>query len=164
MNFDSKEELYFSWWLDELIEAEWVLSYERSTPILLFAKMVKHYEKKLKTKTKILQKTILPEHIYTPDFDVVFIPEFAEKCEFFHNEGGCVVEIKGDYDRNNMTRLFKINQKWSAKELGIMVNLVKIPSFFKKTFTPKRYLLTDQTMRERKLNYKPRTLQQFMEG
>ena len=163
MNFDSKEELYFSWWLDELIEAGLCVDYMRGVEFELSEPVKRVFEKKLKTKTKLVEKHLLGGHIYTPDFAVSMSLDMGNRCGFYCKAGHYFVEVKGDYDSNNMTRLFTINQKWVYDKYGILVNLVKIPSFFKKTFTPARYLLTDQTMKPRKLKYKPRTLKQFME-
>jgi len=163
MNFDSDEELYFSWWLDELVKADLIIEYKRGSEFLLSDPVKVMAEKQLKTKTKLVEKHLLSGHIYTPDFNVLFRPSFASKCGFSHDSGLSIIEVKNDYDAKNMTRLFRINQKWVAKETGIIVNLVKIPSFFKKTFTPERFLLTDQTMKPRKLKHKPRSLTQYLE-
>jgi hypothetical protein len=169
MNFDSNEELYFSWWLDELVESGFVLEYKRGSEFLLSDSVkatveVEYQTKKRKeTKTKLVEKHLLGGHIYTADFNVLFRPSFAEKCGFNHDSGLAIIEIKNDHDANNMTRLFKVNQKWIYQKYGMIVNLVKIPSFFKNTFTPERYLLTDKTMKPRKLKYKPRLLKQFLE-
>ena len=169
MNFDSNEELYFSWWLEELHDNDLMLEYKRGSEFLLSDPVkatveVEYQTKKRKeTKRKLVEKHLLNGHIYTADFNVLFRRSFAEKCGFNHNSGLAIIEVKNDYDANNMTRLFRVNQKWIYQKHGIIVNLVKIPSLFKKTFTPARYLLTDQTMKPRKLKYKPKTLKQFLE-
>ena len=164
MKIDSNEELYFTWWLDELVTAGIVSEYKRGYSEKLSDPVKFLVERQLKTKVKIVEKHVLNAHIYTFDFMVVINPEFAEKCKF-NLDNGCLahIEVKGDYDANNMTRLFRINQKWFYQKTGKVVDLVKIPSFFKKTFTPSRYLVTDKTMKPRKLRYIPRTLQEFME-
>jgi hypothetical protein len=168
MNYDSNEELYFSWWLDELLEAEIVLKYNRALPIQLSEPVKRWEHKKYITKVrkeerlKSVQKTILQAHIYTPDFVVLFRPNFAEKIGLdCVNTGLAIIEVKGNYDSNNMTRLFKINQKWVYSKTGELINLVKVPDIFEKTFTPKKYLLTDKTKKARRINFKVRTLEEF---
>jgi hypothetical protein len=164
MKTDSKEELYFTWWLDDLIKAGLIEKYERAESFQLSSPVKVKVAKQLKTKVKMVERHLLDGHLYTPDFVVKFDRDFAKKCKLWGFSGLCIIEIKADYDKDNMTRLFRINQKWVWKDYGVLVNLVKIPSFFKKTFTPKRYLLTDKTMKPRRLGYKPRTLKQFMES
>lgn len=71
------------------------------------------------------------------------------------------VECKPDFDQNNMTRLFKINQKIIWEKHQLFINLVKTNEFFAKTFTPREYFKT-KTGKPRKLNYEPRTLEQYL--
>jgi len=163
MNFDSNEELYFSWWLDELKELGLVVDYHRGLPFLLSPAVKFTVDKKLKTKTVKVQKHIIDDHIYTPDFVVEFNNVFINKAGLYHTDGIAHIEIKGNYDFNNMTRLFKINQKWVYAKYGVLVNLLKVPTIFTKTFTPARYLLTDKSGKPRKLNWTPKTLKQYLE-
>lgn len=171
MKFDSNEEMYFSWWLDELKEIKFLFNYERGFPLYLSYPVKESFmvtyqtKKQKKNKTKIVDKHLLDGHIYTPDFIINTLQRnfFEDILGMTLYDAQCYVEVKGDYDANNMTRLFRVNQKWVYKELELMINLVKIPSLFKKTFTPARYLLTDQTMKPRKLKYKPRSLKEFLE-
>ena len=72
------------------------------------------------------------------------------------------LEIKPKFDQNNMTRLFKINQKWVFDKHGLFVDLVIPETLFEKTFTPKDYLTTP-TGKQRKLNYKPKSCQEWLQ-
>ena len=165
MRFDSNEELYFSWWLDELVKAGPVIEYQRGSSFSLSEPVKIWVEKELKTKTKMIEKHLMNGHIYTPDFIVLFRPSFAEKCKIHTQTGGIsFIEVKGDYDAQNMTRLFSINKKWIYQVHGKVINLVKIPLFFEKTFTPDRYLITDKSGKPRKIKkeFVNRTLKQFM--
>ena len=71
------------------------------------------------------------------------------------------VECKPDFDQNNMTRLFKINQKIVWDKYQKFINLVETNKFFARTFTPAKYLKT-KTGKDRKLNYTPKTLEEYL--
>jgi hypothetical protein len=172
----SKEEVYFSWWLDDAIKAGYVVKYSYEPEPLHLSDVVKNkYIKKLKTKNKNMEEKLLDKHVYTADFliywndkarDIFFINENTKKQNnqafTFVKENKSYVEIKGSFDNNNMTRLFRVNQKWVYDKLNVFVNLFKISnnknSFFDKTFTPRRYLLTDGGGKKRKINYKPKNI------
>lgn len=162
--YDSMEELYFSWWLDELKESGKVVEYQRGISIELCDSKYTMVEKQLKTKTKQVKKHLLDAHIYTCDFIAVIKPEFFKKMGFEFNGCVCYFEVKGSFDFNNMTRLFRINQKWVYDYSGKFINLVKVPDIFEKTFTPKKYLLTNKSGKERKIKFETRTLEQWVGG
>ena len=42
------------------------------------------------------------------------------------------------------------------------INLFVPPKIFKKTFTPKRYLLTDVSKTKRKINFPTKSLEEFI--
>ena len=105
-----------------------------------------YYERKkqLKTKVKVTQATLLREHIYTPDFIVewdesamdIFISQDHSTPLSVTTDLMSYIEVKGNFDQNNMTRLFKLNQKWVYQKYGIYVQLVKMPSFLSKVYVP----------------------------
>ena len=69
--FDSKGEEYLSWYFEELKKAGYISHIEyQPEPFKLTDKVVNLYEKKLKTKTKILEQTLLSAHEYTCDFKI----------------------------------------------------------------------------------------------
>lgn len=172
--YKSKEELYFSWWLDELKSKGYIKKYEYECESLELAPPLQNsYTEELKTKTKEKSETLIREHIYTPDFKIfwtekakgVFWDSGRQNIWPFRQVGEDLtsyVEVKGGFDSGNMTRLFIVNQKWLYSKLGIFVNLVKITNkkggFFDKTFTPKRFMTTDLTNKPRKINHNPRFL------
>lgn len=187
--FDSKEEWYFTWWLNELKKHNVVLDYtcqpkafDLSSPIIL-----DNY-KQLKTKKKEHKKKLLEGHIYTCDFRIVWNQKslnFLHKdvnggiefgldksiylySQMENNERVSYIETKGEFDFANMTRLATINIKWVYEKYGIYVNLVKIGkkrnSFFDKTFTPERFLLTDKLKGKRILKYEPKNLQDLVQS
>ncbi len=182
MNFDSKEELYFSWYLEELQEAGYIDNWAEAKTYQLGEKIVNTYTEQLKTKTKEKEQTILNGCEYTPDFQInwnekaknIFIDiwnikhikknldlllayETIDKIDRY-----TIIEIKPNFDQNNMTRLNGINRKWMYQKYGIFVNLVKVPDIFKDTFTPKKYLLTDTGKQNRIIHFKTRTLEEYI--
>ena len=177
MNYDSQEELYFSWYLDELKEVGYIENYEAQPESYVLSEPAFYeYDKRLKTKTKTVVKKLIREHIYTADFRIAW----AEKARglFFNKLIDRVdlskipfvsnyyftstIEIKPTFDQNNMTRLFTINQKWMYQKQGVYVQKIVPVKLFSETFTPKRYLLTNKSLKPRKLKYTPETLEQFI--
>ena len=178
----SKEELYFSWWLKELYDENIILKCSSDVfSIELNKAFTREYIKPMKrVEDKILLQEILPAKVYTPDFEIEwnlkhpYIKKFiGDWCNFnikykpiiLSKKGKSVVETKGTWDQNNMTRLFKQNQSWIWDKHSIFINLVKLPNLFYNSFTPNRYLYTDKsTTRLRKQNNpdKIKTLKEFL--
>lgn len=186
-NLDSKDELYFQWWCNDLIEAGILLQVNKSDTIQLFNGLYHIYNevKELKTKTKetVKKQTLIDVTSYTPDFDLYFDinklnkfvdvlcdsnvkfdnPFIGDVCEDSGNIK-VIIEIKPVFDAHGMTRLFKINQKWTYQLTGKFVNLIEYSKLFKETFTPTRFLLTDSGKQQRMINkWKVRTLQEYLE-
>lgn len=189
LNIDSSEELYFSWWLDELIEAGYVLDYTDANTYQLTSGLYLEYLEIKKTKNVIKTQTLLEPSNYTPDFEIKWhknalgifvnppIRSLVDGNKVYHDgvlgkfdknlftkSGECLVEVKPVYDRHNMTRLVQLNIKQMMQQHSIFVNLVKIPDLFVKTFTPKRFLYTDSGKLERKINFKVITLQEYLKN
>lgn len=185
MNFDSKEELYFSFWLEELEQAGYINSWNNAKTYQLGEKIVNKYTEQLKTKAKEKEQTILNGCEYTPDFEInwnfnainIFFDIFpvltnikvnpdlilakvvdSELTKHFTS----IVEIKPNFDQNNMTRLNGINRKWMYQKHSIFVNLVKVPDIFKDTFTPKKYLVTDTGKQTRLIHFQTRSLEDYV--
>lgn len=177
--FDSKEELHFSWYLDELKQAGYINTWERNgISYQLTSGLERDYIKPMKrVADKHLKQVIFTESRYTPDFNIrwtdkakgIFVMDLqsdsVEKITtpFISNYGGTTVETKASFDMNNMSRLARNNIKvvWDKHE--VYIELIKIPNIFNTTFTPNRYFATDRTMKPRKLNYKNvRTLREFI--
>ena len=182
--YDSPEELYVSWYLDEMIEAGYVIKYDyQPDSFALSSKGTYGWRKKLKTKNKDMVSTLLQEHVYTADFEVMWEPSAVSLllkalggtlkgrltpfwAEITSPDSNIIStwEVKPLFDRNNMTRLFTINQKWVYDKYGIYVQKIIPQKLFKDTFTPERYLLTDSGKQKRKLNFTPRTLEEYVES
>lgn len=169
--YRSDEEVYFSWFLDELVELGFIDRYGyESREIILFDGLYEKYEEVLKTKVKQKQFKISSKRVYTPDFEIFWNPK-AEGI--FYNELGCglhpdyrayftaqngvsLVEVKPTFDANNMTRLVKGYIDWVYDRHELFVQLV-IPApkvsktgkvsptgtLFEDCAIPKKYLGTD---------------------
>lgn len=179
--FDSFEELYASWYFEELKKNGYIESWSKNeTPIVLTEPLLHQYVVPMKrVADKAKYQKIMNGSEYTYDFDVVFTKKafgiFVSHVNLNHfNKVDCAfkntfpydrvtrVEIKGGFDQNNMTRLAVNNIKFLYQSKRIYVNLIKIPDLFKKTFTPKRYLLTDKSMQPRKIKFPVVTLEEFV--
>ncbi len=158
---DSYEEVYMLMYLYELKEKGLISEIERAPSFELSPEVADTYEEiiQLKTKTKTVQKKniILRKHIYTPEFKV----KVNNLKLFYHTEDIAYIEVKPIYDQNNMTRLFKINQKWMFQKFGIIVNLVTPETLFQQTFTPKDYLKTP-TGKKRKIKWEIKTINDWL--
>ena len=180
--FDSPEEFYFAHWIQELKENHLVHDWQHNHCTYKLTDGLVHTWtelQQLKTKTKTLNKTqiFLRPSEYTPDFliywsiagqDVLFNhfaqtkkldAPFIASCE----EGTfySIVEVKPDFDRNNMTRLFVNNQKFMWNKHREFVNLIHIKELFESTFTPAAYMYTP-TGKVRKLGWNPQTIDKFI--
>lgn len=149
--FDSKEEEYFFWWLEEAknhgLLTEFIF---QPKPFNLFDKVKVEYFEQLKTKVKVKDSTLLREHKYQADFLIrwdskwifkLFLPwdqvgnHFPNKVPFVANrsrksdEFFSVVDVKGTFNQNDAWRRFAINQKWVFQNFNIYVQkLITHPS------------------------------------
>jgi len=170
--YQSNEELYFSWWCDTLKDKGIIKRYlYESNTFKLSEPKSFIYTKKLVTKVKTLKGSLLDAHEYTPDFIIEWNTEYdgifyrdinkvySHKPPYFamqskKNESVySLFEIKGSFDRNNMTRLFRLNQKWLYDKYDLYVDLLIIPDLFKRTFIPDRWFYTDSGRQPRKINF-----------
>lgn len=171
--FKSDEELYFSWWLDELKENCIIIRWEYEYSSYPLSPCVKQI---VNGKTK----TLLQEHSYTPDFHIVWNVSYKEKLGIRLMEEdvlGSLVDVKGGYSNNFNDMRFPLNQKWLYQKYGLYVNkIIPVSGFrinskkekvlkkclFSETFTPKKYLLTP-TGKARTIHWKVRSIEEFLE-
>lgn len=156
--YDSKEEVYFLWYLKELINKGLVKDYiYQPKTFPLSEKAVSARAVQLKTKIKKTESALLPAHGYSADFFInwnisarykLFACHSEENSRligdypFIANKRGessyySVIEVKPSFDQNNMTRLFAINQKWVYSKYGIYVQkIIPHPRKVEKSFLP----------------------------
>ncbi len=150
-SLDSKEEMYFSWYLDELQQHGFIESYEYQPKVFRITDPI--YAKQLiigKKSTKIRTSMLLREHEYRADYSInwnrkgngifyallsnilsgVLSDKFIE-TPFIANENNdkyfSVVDVKGTYNQNDAYRRFAIDQKLVMQKFGIYVQKI-IPS------------------------------------
>lgn len=183
MPYISNEERWFSFYLDELLEAGYVKKYIPQPEGYLLADTVSYqYEKQLKTKQKTITTTLLQRHHYTPDFKIIWSLNawdifFNTKRDRKHlktvpfvgmKEGSVffsIIEVKAGFSKFNMGREATLHQKWVMEKYGHYVQRIVISNktgLFKNTFTPQRCLKTDKSGKDRKLYFKPKTLKEFV--
>lgn len=180
--FDSNEERYFSWYLKELLSAGIVIQWSyHPKPFILSERTVRVYNKILKTKITSKDSVILNDHQYQADFLIHWNPEW--KCKIFMNiheldgyhkdfafianksSNFSVIDVKGSFAglHNNSAVTFPLDQKWVWQKYGIYVQKIVPDALFKETFTPARYLLTDQSGKARKIKFQVRTINKYIE-
>lgn len=190
VKFDSDEEVFVAMWLEELKEAGYVKSWDKTLePIELTPGFKLIYDKttilKTKTKTERKEHVLLRPSEYTPDFKVYWtlngwltfnsgIYSDVDIKKTFFTRGGVAhptyIEVKPSFDQNNMERLFRNNQKFVWYKHQIFVNLVEPVSLFKKTFLPLqaapyfKYKRPTKTKNKGdwKFDFVPKTLKEFL--
>lgn len=177
IEYDSLEELGMLQWLFELKAVGYIKSIKRADSYLLSDAYINHYAEKMKrVSSKPMTQTLLHGHSYTPEFEVEWDKKALDNILWLENQGKMqktfiahtvdekyitYIEVKPAFDRNNMERLFKLNQKWMFQKYKKFINLVKIKELFEKTFTPKEYLTTPSG-KKRVLRWKNKTVFSFI--
>ena len=182
IEFDSEEERLFYLYLEELKDNGYVRDFTFHVDSFVLSEPVKYsWAKKMKTKSKEMESTLLQGHVYTADYKVIWEPKGwgkfwhydidnvqLNKIPFISNDVGCFIEIKPSFDMNNMQRLFSINQKWRWQEHKIYVQKVipigKNTCLFAKTFVPQEAMLTAKTKKPKKYKFTTKSLQEFLGG
>lgn len=171
--WESVDELAFLQWVGELQDAGYVTSIHRARSYDLSSPAIHEYSISLKTKTKPKTQLLLHGHQYTPEFLIawdqqsrgIFYQDISDNsklvCPIIAHEDHSLIEIKPNFDHQNMERLFRINQKWMWRSYNLYVNLIKPHMLFPATFTPMAYLQT-KTGKDKKIKWKPRTLEEFL--
>lgn len=180
--YDSQEELYFSWALKELTDKGVILEwFYHPKPFVLSERIVHVFEKQLKTKSIIKDSVILNDHIYQADFHIRWNKEWSGKVymslidKYYHKASVfvangekhfSVIDVKGSFagPHNTSAVTFPLNQKWVYQKYGIYVQKIIPDQLFRQSFTPMKYLLTDKSGRSRKIKYETRTITQYLDS
>lgn len=173
--YDSQQEMYFSWWLQELKDNGYIKRWNKSSIKFSLSLPIKVYDVE-----QCKNYSLLQGHVYTADFDIIF--EDKARGIFFNHIGNvkpknliikntgnsnlCVIEIKAT--GRGVTKLrshitFPINQKWVYHRYNVYVNEIEITNLFYYTFTPFRYLYTDTGRQKRKIHFPVFTLEEYLE-
>jgi len=189
--FDSNEEMYMDWWLQELKSKGYIkeIIHQPKSFVLLEDPIVSRYFTPYKKMEggKWTEESIMKESVYTTDIKVIWdISAFGlfttklygqkrkkkgqalmfilcQRCDLTQ-EYYSYIEVKPAFDQNNMTRLAKTNIKWVWDKYKEYVNIVVPEKHFNKTFTPAKYFFTNLSGKPRKINYKNiLTLKEFID-
>jgi len=180
--YDSDEEEWFSWWVQELVNIGVIVSHQyHPSSFPLTTKHVIPYTKRTQMKTKLKEETkdmiVLNPMVYTPDWRIKFSPMFMLKGfasgliadigtkTVIGNEplivttnGWWTVDVKGVATKYDDGRYFTAMQKITYDKHGIYVQRLelsnKLSSIFERTFTPRLFLKTP-TKKVRTLKYTP---------
>jgi hypothetical protein len=182
MQYDSSEELYFSWYLEELRENRVITDWHyHPKPFILSDRIVHVYDKILKTKTVSKDSVIINDHQYQADFLIHWNPEWIgkiflnlnQKCNvkdaIFVAQGKTnfsVIDVKGTFigPHNTSAITFPLNMKWVYQKYHIYVQKIIPVQLFAETFIPKAYQFTDNTGKPRKIKFKKVLIKEYLES
>jgi len=175
--YASKEEIYFSWFLDDLKELSHIKYtwYQPETFTLIPAPKYCWTQKNVKSTTE-KKGNIMDSLKYTPDFQIVWSRKGIEDYVYILNKenismrsrnrkpfvairdkddtGGDLisyVDVKGSFGQHGDAVKFPVLQKTIFLTKGIYVEKIVPKKLFAKTFYPERYLLTDGLTKKRKI-------------
>ncbi len=149
----TNEELYFEYWVDDLIKNNIVESIERAYPITI----TERKSLMLKGKEKFLLHPLTYEADYVlkftgKAFDIGLADYIASRSYYHNNKKALflsssktfIVEVKPDNmfkrKQNTSDISFAIKQKVLYHFMNTFINKIKIPDLFIKTFTPEKYI------------------------
>lgn len=167
-DFDSTEEWHFYHWLLEAEQHGLVSEIEyHVTKFILSGRATYETEKKLKTKTKTIDKFLLHPHSYTPDFNFTVLNSSIQKLFVQLNTmpyGFVVADVKGGFSGkyNNSAVTFPLNQKWVYDKWGYYVQKVIPEKLFKKTWVPEVARLTPKKKQPVKKYIGVKTIKEFL--
>ena len=160
--FLNDEELYFSYYLDELKQSGIVIDYQYEEETFELAPdqkftYTKTTQLKTKVKTENITKSFLKPITYTPDFAITFSKNMGLFCDTTMTKGMPMFNIGMDIDGNptksyvdikglfagktNSTQYtFPIKQKWMYDKFMIKVDKIVPFRLFEQTFTPKKVI------------------------
>ena len=148
---DSKEELYFFWYVSELLEHDYIKKVEyQPEPYILTQDFIIKVKKPLKTKLSFRDKKLVSGRKYTADFKLFWtekavsvlcqeidISPLREDIFFYANrdpetrELFSVVDTKGLFDLNKSNTIFHMNQSDIWNKFMIYVQKV-VPHYKRK--------------------------------
>jgi len=189
LKFDSEEERLFYLYLEELQENGYIDKFTFHEDKFILSEQVKYnWLKKTNKRSIKMSSALLQEHVYSPDFHIhwnmkayrifyhdIFDEEHKlESTPFVSNinsdgtNAESIIEIKPNFDFQNMTRLSIINGKWVYDKYKIFVQKI-IPignesCLFAKTFVPQKALLTKKTNKPKKYKFVVKSLKEFIKG
>ena len=186
--YKNKEELYFSYYLDELIDEGLLLKYEYEVQKFELSPDVQFtWTKKTQLKTKLKvehkEKSLLKACTYTPDFILYSLTEIEglSSTSLMNDipillicKGMTVVDVKGAFaGRTNSTQYtFPLKQKWLYDNYKLYTNKIVPDKLFQDTFTPAKVIAEEVYRRDNKnrgikegdskLKFNPLTIKEWL--
>jgi hypothetical protein len=182
-NFDSDEEKYFSWYLDELTTKGIILEWQYHPKEFTLSSKVQHeFIRQMKKINKPDIAFLMHPHEYKADFMIYWNPGWEGRIfmtldsllslnyPFIANIGKSknpysVIDVKGGFvgPRNNSGVTFPLNQKWVYQKYKIYVQKIIPQQIFKETFCPDKYRITNVSGKARKIKFQIYSLSDYME-
>ncbi len=141
IRFDSREELEFYYWLLILQYYGMISGFVyHPQSFELAAKQTYTVEVRNRRGVKQVEKHLLNNCEYTPDFKVVPGNGFDTLKIGWHTgaDGNYWIDVKGNFSIHNDARYFSVMQKWMYCKFDIYINKVIPQDLFKKTFVPRK--------------------------
>lgn len=182
---DSKEEVYVEWYLQELKDACIIKEFWYHPEVYNLAESVQKLtiiQKKTKNVEKITSfkrgKTYKPDFRIQWNCGVFGMGNFVNPYDFISdhcittNGNGYLyckrymsdIDVKPNFSiRDSDEAKFSLIQSLVLVYHKVYVQKIEYAKLFEKTFTPKRFMMTDSGRQSRKINWKPITLTQFLE-
>ena len=168
-DFDSTEEWQFYNWLLEAEQYKLVSDIEYHSDTYVLSEKIEYPEViELKTKTKVVYKTLLGGCEYTPDFQFKvhnrFIQSLLKKMHTVVYDK-TIVDTKGAFgsSKNTSHATFPIKAKWLFQTQGLYVQKVVPEKLFRKTFVPEVARYTPKKGDIKKKNIGVPTIKEFVE-
>lgn len=164
LEVDSAEECDFIEWCCEAAQLKVIKDFEYQPKPISLSEPINFIDAKGK------RRSLLRDHVYTPDFRIQIDPRASQKLciqfkvpyEAMNLESFDVyLDVKGTFQRNDGGRAFSINQKWVYQKTGIYINKIVPVKFFAECGCPKACFLSKKTKKPRKMYLGFQTISQI---
>lgn len=168
IQFDSNEEVAFYYWLKEAHSHGIIEQWEYHPKPFTLSKPVYGMKQgngfiQLTNQQTRKTKTILQDHVYTPDFIFKVREPWVDQFSFIPIET-IYYEIKGTFSKFKSNQGFSIERKWVWDKYNILVYLVIPEMFFNKTWCPDACRWTPKRHDPVKKYIGFKTIEDFMKG
>ena len=152
LQMDSIEECDFIEWCIEAAQLNLIQDFEYQPPSIKLFDAVDY------TSLDGKKKSLLREHVYSPDFSIVLYPRsyqaLSKQFKLPHNAlqhetFRVYLDVKGTFQKSDGGRSFSINQKWVYQKTGIYVIKTIPKDFFKACGCPQKCFKTRKTGKAR---------------
>jgi hypothetical protein len=160
IEFDSQEEINFYCWLLEAKDLGFVENWQYQPKGFILSDRVEiELTKKLKTKSKLIKRSLLQPHKYTADFKVQFTKQFynwfkkdinLKNIALLNNFNEVYIDIKGGFNAYQSHSNFSVERKWVWNKYNIYIDRIMPDKLFKQTWVPEYCRFTPKLKQLRK--------------